>query len=83
MNITDEMLKTAVVKSVEAGLLPRRALREEFEDAQEIMRMILQSALNSPENAHETHANHENTLFDVELPPTPGRFIPAELHSVY
>lgn len=47
MEITNEMLKVAITKSVEAGLLPRRALKEEFEEAQKLMRMILQSAFDS------------------------------------
>lgn len=47
MEITNEMLKVAITKSVEAGLLPRRALKEEFEEAQKLMRMILQSAFDN------------------------------------
>jgi hypothetical protein len=47
MVITDEMLKVAIIKSVEAGLLPRRALKEDFPDAQNIMHAILSSTLQS------------------------------------
>lgn len=47
MKITDDMLKIAVAKTVEAGLLPRRALKEDFEQAQHLMRMILESAFDT------------------------------------
>jgi hypothetical protein len=60
VDITDQMLKHAVVKSVEAGLLPRRALREEFDDAQNLMRMILQSALSNTGIPQETGASQPN-----------------------
>ncbi len=54
MRITEEMLKVAVVKSVEAGLLPRRALKEDFYDAQIMMRAILQSTLDSASDAGQS-----------------------------
>ncbi|MDQ9170726.1 hypothetical protein Q8A64_09930 [Oxalobacteraceae bacterium R-40] len=84
MNITDEMLKAAIAKSVEAGLLPRRALREEFDDAQEVMRSILQSALDSPHSAEATHGNQENSIIgDPVLSSISPRFIPAGLNNIY
>ncbi|WP_136419202.1 hypothetical protein [Herbaspirillum sp. ST 5-3] len=45
MNITDEMLTAAITKAVEAGLLPRRSLREDITEARLLMRDILKAAL--------------------------------------
>ncbi len=45
MDITDEMLRAAVRKAVEAGLLPRNACRDEANESKEIMRLIVQAAL--------------------------------------
>ncbi|HJV80435.1 hypothetical protein [Noviherbaspirillum sp.] len=45
MNITDDMLTAAITKAVEAGLLPRRSLREDIAEARLLMRDILKAAL--------------------------------------
>ncbi|HEV2610765.1 MAG TPA: hypothetical protein VGU61_10905 [Noviherbaspirillum sp.] len=46
MNISTEMIDAATAKAVEAGLFPRRALKEEHDEARAIMLDILQTALN-------------------------------------
>lgn len=50
MDITDDILKVAITKSVEAGLLPRRALKEDFQDAKDMMRAILQCVFEKAES---------------------------------
>lgn len=47
MDITDAMLLAAVRKAVEAGLLPRRACRENTQENRELMRLVVQAALNA------------------------------------
>jgi hypothetical protein len=84
LNITDEMLKAAITKSVEAGLLPRRALREEFNDAQEVMRSILECALDTPHSPETSYAAQESSIMgNTGLSPTSPRFIPAGLNNIY
>jgi len=43
--VTDEMLDAAMKKAVEAGLLPRHASREDTSGYQELIRYVLQGAL--------------------------------------
>jgi hypothetical protein len=43
--VTNEMLDAAVKKAVEAGLLPRHACREDASGYQELIRYVLQAAL--------------------------------------
>lgn len=43
--VTEEMLDAAMKKAVEAGLLPRHACREEASDYQELIRYVVQAAL--------------------------------------
>ena len=43
--VTDEMLDAAVKKAVEAGLLPRHAHRDDASGYQELIRYVLQAAL--------------------------------------
>lgn len=83
MNITDQMLKRAILKSVEAGLLPRRALREEFDDAQEMMRAILQSALGSLSMPEENDAHSEKPLPEQSFASASKRFVSAGLQDIY
>ncbi|HEY0845932.1 MAG TPA: hypothetical protein VGE12_11230 [Noviherbaspirillum sp.] len=45
MNLTEEMLETAMRKAVEAGLLPRHACREDRSGHRELIRFVLQGAL--------------------------------------
>jgi hypothetical protein len=47
MNVTEEMLDAAMKKAVEAGLLPRHACREDMSVNQELIRYILQAALDT------------------------------------
>jgi hypothetical protein len=88
MTITDEMLKIAILKSVEAGLLPRRALKEDFPDAQEMMHAILYSALQrSPANNMDAEISpiKAKTATQDTLTPSSqkGKFLPANLHNFY
>lgn len=50
MDLTEEMLDTAVQKAVEAGLLPRHACREDRYGQRELIRFVLQAALDSSAN---------------------------------
>lgn len=43
--VTDEMVEAAVRKAVEAGLLPRHACRQDTEGYQELIRYVLQAAI--------------------------------------
>lgn len=81
MHITDEMLKIAVTKSVEAGLLPRRALKEDFLDAQEIMRMILQSALSELSYANTTQSTKKSSGASTACQIKKSMRLPIELHN--
>jgi hypothetical protein len=47
MNVTEEMLDVAMKKAVEAGLLPRHACREDLSVNQELIRHVLQAALDT------------------------------------
>ena len=49
MDISTEMIDAATAKAVEAGLFPRRALKEELDEARMIMFDILQAALSAPQ----------------------------------
>jgi hypothetical protein len=88
MIITDEMLKVAIIKSVEAGLLPRRALKEDFPDAQNIMHTILSSALQSASTKKpapdilQVKCNTE-VQQTTTRPSKKVKFLPAGLHSFY
>lgn len=64
MDITDAMLLAAVRKAVEAGLLPRRACRENAQENRELMRLVVQAALNAlPADAQQAvHAADTATL---------------------
>lgn len=43
--VTEEMLDAALKKAVEAGLLPRTAWREDRQEYQELVRYVVQAAL--------------------------------------
>jgi hypothetical protein len=47
VNVTEEMLDAAIRKAVEAGLLPRHARHEDLSGNQELIRYILQAALDT------------------------------------
>ncbi len=51
MDISTEMIDAATAKAVEAGLFPRRALKEEHDEARAIMLDILQTALNTKDDS--------------------------------
>lgn len=57
MKITREMLDVAVRKAVEAGLLPRHARGEDAATHEELIRFVLQAALEAvePEPALAEH----------------------------
>lgn len=48
MKVTNEMLDAAVKKATEAGLLPRHARKEDMFINQELIRVVLQAALDVP-----------------------------------
>lgn len=52
MDVTTEMLQAAVRKAVEAGLLPRHARPEDGRIHQELIRFILEAALNAAPGAN-------------------------------
>lgn len=54
MNITNEMLQAAMKKAVEAGLLPRNAYRENMQANQELIRFILEAALDVAPSGKKT-----------------------------
>lgn len=47
MNLTEDMLDAAMKKAIEAGLLPRQAYRQDMAMNRELIRAILQAALNA------------------------------------
>jgi len=47
VNVNEKMLDAAIRKAVEAGLLPRRARHEDRSSDQELIRYILQAALDT------------------------------------
>lgn len=51
MKVTNEMLDAAVKKATEAGLLPRHARKEDMSINQELIRIVLQAALDVPLDA--------------------------------
>gem|GEM_PF-2136940 len=51
--ITDKMLDAAVRKAVEAGLLPRHACREDASGYQELIRYVLQAAMDADTASQE------------------------------
>ncbi|MGV3743272.1 MAG: hypothetical protein ACO1NO_13290 [Burkholderiaceae bacterium] len=78
------MLKVAVAKSVEAGLLPRRALKEDFQDAQILMRAILQSTLDSAdEPAQQSFMPSQSSAAKTEASPKKPKLVSVELQHVY
>lgn len=88
MIITDEMLKVAIIKSVEAGLLPRRALKEDFPDAQNIMHAILSSALQSSSTKNTTsdmlQIKHKTEVKQTAAHSSKKeKFLSADLHNFY
>lgn len=63
MNVTNEMLQAAVKKAVEAGLLPRSACREKQAAHGELMRGILEAALElAPGRTTERTTEAKRTL---------------------
>lgn len=56
MDVTTEMVQAAMRKAAEAGLLPRHARNEEMLINQELMRIVLQAALEAAP-AHRTVPN--------------------------
>lgn len=47
MDLTEEMLDTAMRKAIEAGLLPRHSCQEDRYGQRELIRFILQAALDT------------------------------------
>lgn len=58
MELTDAMLQAAIDKAIEAGLLPKYIRKEESSIDREVMRLVLQAALNaSPHDAQHRPDN--------------------------
>lgn len=54
MKLTNAMLQAAIDKAIEAGLLPKYARKDESAVDREVMRLVLQAALNaSPNNSQQ------------------------------
>ena len=47
MNITNDMLKAAIEKAIEAGLLPKYAKKTESVAEREVMKAVLQAAFDA------------------------------------
>jgi hypothetical protein len=47
MKLTNDMLKAAIDKAVEAGLLPKYARRVESAAEREVMKLVIQAALDA------------------------------------
>ena len=47
MKVTNDMLKAAIDKAVEAGLLPKYARRVESTAEREVMKLVIQAALDA------------------------------------
>lgn len=54
-SVTEEMLDAALKKAVEAGLLPRNAWREDRQEYQELVRFVLQAALDAAPASARTY----------------------------
>lgn len=50
--VTDEMVEAAVKKAVEAGLLPRHACRDDTQGYQQLIRFVLQAAVEAAPTAN-------------------------------
>lgn len=55
MKVTNDMLKAAIDKAIEAGLLPKYARRMESVAERELMKMVLQAALDARPPATPTY----------------------------
>lgn len=47
MDLTDDMLQAAINKAIEAGLLPKYARKQDAVAEREVMKLVLQAALNA------------------------------------
>jgi len=56
--VTDEMLDAAVRKAAEAGLIPRYACREDTSGYQDLIRYVLQAALDADQNTGTACMQH-------------------------
>ena len=54
MNVTNDMLKAAIEKAIEAGLLPKYARRPESVAEREVMKLVLQAALDAKPSPTQT-----------------------------
>ena len=60
MKVTNNMLKAAVEKAVEAGLLPKYARRADSVVERELMKLVLQAALDARPVLAPGNAEHRN-----------------------
>jgi len=61
VEVNDEMLNVAIRKAVEAGLLPRDACRDNRLGYRELVRAVLQSALDAREKVKPVQARTRTT----------------------
>ncbi|RJF98986.1 hypothetical protein [Noviherbaspirillum saxi] len=66
MNITMQMIDAAVKKATEAGLLPRHARQEDLHINQELMRIVLQSALEAAPGAQTVSGDVDPSITEEE-----------------
>jgi hypothetical protein len=57
MQITEDMLDTAMKTAIDAGLLPRDAIANDVMDRRALLRQILESALQSASDNVESRAS--------------------------
>lgn len=58
MKVTNEMIEAAMKKATEAGLLPRHACKEEVSINRELIRIVVQAALDVPYVPQATSRPH-------------------------
>lgn len=79
MDVTTEMLQAAMRKAAEAGLLPRHARNEEMLINQDLIRIVLQAALDAAPGRRPSHGmqpTHRRYLSDIASLPSavPGYY---------
>lgn len=65
MELTNDMLQAAIDKAVEAGLLPKAVRKDASSADREVMKMVLQAAL----NVEAEHAKERLSRASENMPP--------------
>lgn len=74
MEINNEMLQAAIRKAVEAGLLPRHASPEEMRINRDLMRVVLQAAMDQAPSPSRYVSKGERFRPAADLPVFRPRF---------